>query len=94
MQVSQKVIQAISGQTDEFTESQKQKVFEDVARALTEKKGKSAQAALNLMSNAMKGQNLTDAQNRFLAQQISLIMYGGVTPSASDASANFLNEGR
>jgi hypothetical protein len=94
LQVSQKVIQAISGQTDEFTESQKQKVFEDVARALTEKKGKSAQAALNLMSNAMKGQNLTDAQNRFLAQQISLIMYGGVTPTASDASANFLNEGR
>ena len=79
---TQKLIQAVSGQTDEFTEAQKQRIFEEIARALTERKGRSAQEALRIMSQAMQGQPITDAQNQFLAQQVALALYGGTAPTA------------
>ena len=77
--------------TDEFTESQKQKVFVEIATALTQRKGRSAQEALKLISGAIKGQDLTEAQNRFLAQQISVTLFGGATPTASEAASNLVN---
>tara|TARA_R110000796_G_scaffold74662_1_gene167917 strand:- start:185 stop:2422 length:2238 start_codon:yes stop_codon:yes gene_type:complete len=91
LQTSQRLIQAISGMTDEFTESQKQKVFVEIATALTQRKGRSAQEALKLISGAVKGQDLTEAQNRFLAQQISVTLFGGATPTASEAASNLVN---
>ena len=91
LQTSQRLIQAISGMTDEFTESQKQKVFVEIATALTQRKGRSAQEALKLISGAIKGQDLTEAQNRFLAQQISVTLFGGATPTASEAASNLVN---
>jgi len=91
LQTSQRLIQAISGMTDEFTESQKQKIFVDIATALTQRKGRSAQEALKLISGAIKGQDLTEAQNRFLAQQISVTLFGGATPTASEAASNLVN---
>ena len=91
LQTSQRLIQAISGMTDEFTESQKQKVFVEIATALTQRKGRSAQEALKLVSGAIKGQDLTEAQNRFLAQQISVTLFGGATPTASEAASNLVN---
>ena len=80
---SQRLIQAVSGQTDEFTEAQKQRIFEEISRALTERKGRSAQEALRLIGSAMEGQPLTDAQNQFLAQQVALTLYGGTAPTAA-----------
>lgn len=80
---SQKLIQAVSGQTDEFTEAQKQRIYEEISRALTERKGRSAQEALRLINSAMQGQPLTDAQNQFLAQQVALSLYGGAAPTAA-----------
>lgn len=80
---SQKLIQAVSGQTDEFTEAQKQRIYEEISRALTERKGRSAQEALRLIDSAMQGQPLTDAQNQFLAQQVALSLYGGAAPTAA-----------
>lgn len=65
------LIQAVTGQTDEFTEMQRQRIYADIARALTEKRGQTAMAALNYMEQAMRGQPLTDAQNEFLARQIA-----------------------
>ena len=82
LMTTQKLIQAVSGQTDEFTEAQKQRIFEEIARALTERKGRSAQEALRIMSQAMQGQPITDAQNQFLAQQVALALYGGTAPTA------------
>ena len=43
LMTTQKVVQAVSGQTDEFTEAQKQRIFEEISCALTERKGRSAQ---------------------------------------------------
>tara|TARA_R110000772_G_scaffold268315_1_gene394786 strand:- start:48 stop:2279 length:2232 start_codon:yes stop_codon:yes gene_type:complete len=86
LNTSRRVVQAITGQTDEFTAAQKQRIFEDIARALTEKKGKTAQEALRLISKAMDGQAITEAQSTFLAQQISLISLGSTAPTASRAA--------
>lgn len=68
---SKAMIQAVTGQTEEFTAQQRQRIFEDIARALTEKKGKTALSALNYLEQAMRGQPLTAAQNEFLARQIA-----------------------
>lgn len=68
---SKLLIQSITGQTQEFTAQQRQRVFEDIARALTEKKGQTALTALNYLEQAMRGQPLTAAQNEFLARQIA-----------------------
>lgn len=83
LNTTQKLIQAVSGQTDEFTEAQKQRIFEEIATALTERKGRSAQEAFRLLNSAMQGQPLTDAQNQFLAQQVALSLYGGAAPTAA-----------
>lgn len=83
---SKAIIQAITGQTKEYTAQQQQLIFEQVARALTEKKGASAQAALNYIEKAMKGQPLTEAQNQFLAQQIAGAMFAAGQPAARRAA--------
>lgn len=68
---SRALIQAVTGQTAEYTATQRQRIFEDIAKALTEKKGKTALAALDYLEQAMKGQPLTAAQNEFLAKQVA-----------------------
>lgn len=84
---SKSLIQAITGQTEEFTAQQRQRIFEDIARALTEKKGKTALSALNYLEQAMRGQPLTAAQNEFLARQIAgTTMIAGV-PAAQEVTA-------
>ena len=90
LMTSQKLIQAVSGQTDEFTEAQKQRIFEEISRALTQRRGRSAQEALRLINSAMEGQPLTDAQNQFLAQQIALTLYGGVAPTTGRSAEQAL----
>ena len=83
---SKALIQAVTGQTKEYTVAQQQKIFADIAKALTEKKGKSALAALNYLENAMKGQPLTAAQNEFVAQQIAASGLIGLTPAVQEAT--------
>jgi hypothetical protein len=81
---SKSLIQAITGQTAEYTAIQRQRIFEDIARALTEKKGKTAQAALDYLEQAMRGQPLTAAQNEFLARQVAgTAMIAGI-PAAQE----------
>jgi hypothetical protein len=83
---SKALIQAVTGQTAEYTATQRQRIFEDIARALTEKRGQSAMAALNYLDQAMRGQPLTAAQNEFLARQIAgTAMFAGI-PAAQEVS--------
>jgi hypothetical protein len=83
---SKAIIQAVTGQTEEFTAQQRQRIFEDIARALTEKKGKTALSALNYLEQAMRGQSLTAAQNEFLARQIAgTTMIAGI-PAAQEVT--------
>lgn len=72
---SKALIQAITGQTAEYTTGRKQQIFNDIARALTEKGDKSAQAALTMIERAIQGQPLRAAENEFLAKQIALTGY-------------------
>lgn len=83
---SKAIIQAVTGQTEEFTAQQRQRIFEDIARALTEKKGKTALSALNYLEQAVRGQPLTAAQNEFLARQIAgTTMIAGI-PAAQEVT--------
>lgn len=81
---SRALIQAVTGQTDEFTAQQKQRIYADIARALTEKKGPEAMQAMRLLQDAMNGQPLTEAQNRFLAEVIGASATVGGASAASD----------
>lgn len=83
---SKALIQAVTGQTAEYTAAQQQRIFEDIARALTEKRGQSARAALNYLDQAMRGQPLTAAQNEFLARQIAGTTMIAGTPAAQEVS--------
>lgn len=85
---SRALIQAVTGQTDEFTASQKQRIYADIAKALTQKKGREAELALQFLTDAMNGQPMTEAQNRFLAEVVgaSLTVGGGSASNAREQS--------
>jgi hypothetical protein len=82
---SKLLIQNITGQTDEFSVQQRQKIYDDIARALTERRGKSAQEALKLIDKAIKGQELSEAQNEFVARQVAAVLYGGAATTTGRA---------
>ena len=86
LNTSKRLIQIVSGQTEEFSVAQQQKVYQDIAKALTGKRGESARAALNYLRKALDGQKLTEAQNSFTAQQIALAFQGATVPAGSDAA--------
>lgn len=77
------LIQAVTGQTAEFTAAQRQRVYADIARALTQKQGPEAMAALQLIKGAMDGQPLTDAQSRFIASLVGTSLATGATTGAT-----------
>jgi len=80
---SQRIIQAVTGMTDEFTAEQQQRIYQDVARALAEKQGPEAVAALRVLQQARSGQQLTQQQTRELAQLLAAALYGGATTAGT-----------
>lgn len=70
-------VQAITGHTSEYSNARKQEIFQDIARALTAKRGPDAQAALSVLEQAMSGQQLTDKQTSDLAGLISGVLFAG-----------------
>lgn len=77
------LIQAVTGQTKAFSEAARQRLYLDIAKALTEKRGKDAQVALRYIEDAITGQPMTEAQNTFVAQQLAGTLFG--TASAGSA---------
>jgi hypothetical protein len=77
------MIQAVTGQTAEYTAARRQQIYNDIAKALTEKGGENALAALKVMDAAMRGQSLTGEQTDQLAKMISGVLFSGATPSAT-----------
>ena len=77
------MIQAVTGQTAEYTAARRQKIYNDIAKALTEKGGENALTALKVMDAAMRGQSLTGEQTDQLAKMISGVLFSGATPSAT-----------
>lgn len=80
------LIQNITGMTGEYTEAQKQRIYQDIARALTEKGGDDARLALNVLDKAMQGQALTDAQVNSLSRLVSGVLFTGAAPAATKAT--------
>ena len=77
LNTSRELIQAVTGETRKFDADQKQQIYNDIARALTEKRGKSAEAALRYIQGAMEGRVLTEPQRDFAAQQLATIIATG-----------------
>ena len=73
------LIQSVTGQTSEYTAKQRQRIFQDIARALTEKRGEDALISLRVLDAAMKGQALTDAQTDQLARMLAGVLFSGGT---------------
>lgn len=76
---SKELIQAVTGETRKFDADQRQQIYNDIARALTEKRGKSAEAALRYIQGAMEGRVLTEPQRDFAAQQIAATIVAGTS---------------
>jgi hypothetical protein len=87
---TKRLIQGITGYTDEFTVQQRQRVYQDLAKALTEKRGPDAVVALRVLDAAMRGQALTDAQTDMLAKLVTTALVSGSVPTAGrEAQAQF-----
>lgn len=71
------LIQAATGRGPEYTAAQRQRIYGDIARALTEKRGPDAAVALRALDAAMSGQAMTDAQTTALARVIAGLVSGG-----------------
>lgn len=78
---TERAVQAITGLTEEYTAQQKQKLFQDIARALTQKKGREAQDALRMLANAMLRQNATEQETRDIASRITKVLGAGAAPT-------------
>jgi hypothetical protein len=89
---TKRIIQAVTGYTDEFSAAQCQKVYMDLAKALTEKRGPDAVAALRVLDAAMQGQALTDAQTDMLAKLVTSALVSGTAPSAGRETAQQFGE--
>jgi len=81
------MIQAVTGQTAEYTAAQRQRIYQDIARALTEKSGENALTSLRVLDAAMKGQALTDAQTDQLAKMVAGVLFGGATTGTTRGAA-------
>lgn len=88
VEATKQMVRGITGMTDEFTVAQRQKVFQDIARALTEKSGDDARMALAALDRAMQGQELTEAQVDLLSNTIAGVLFVGATPSAGRAAGS------
>lgn len=87
LNTSKELIRIVSGQTDEYTEVQRQRIFDDIARALTQRGDRTAEEVLRLMRGAMQGQSLTEAQNEFVARYVTFALgLGGGTATGRAAA--------
>lgn len=88
------MIQAVTGQTAEYTAAQRQRIYQDIARALTEKSGENAMAALRVLDAAMKGQSLTDRQTDQLAKMVSGVLFSGAAAGTARGAAAERRQGQ
>jgi len=71
------LIQAVTGQTGEYTVARRQRIYNDIAKALTEKRGENALTALRVLDAAMRGQEMTDTQVDSLAKMLAGVLFSG-----------------
>ena len=78
LQAGQKVIQALTGMTDEAMVARRNDILTEVAQALTTKRGRDAEIALSYVSEAMQKGQITEAKANYVNQvlQRSLVPAG------------------
>ena len=69
----QEVIQALTGMTDQAVASRRQQILTEIATALTQKRGRTAEEALRLVDSAMRGGRLSDAQAQIVNRALQTI---------------------
>jgi hypothetical protein len=68
---TKELIQIVTGETAEYTAEQRQRIYQDIARALTQRGDRTAEEVLRLITSAMEGQPMTEAQNEFAARYLT-----------------------
>jgi hypothetical protein len=86
LQAGQKVIQALTGMTDEAMVARKNEILREVAQALTQKRGKDAEAALRYVSEAMQKGQITEAKANFVNQVLQRTMVPAVVEMSGQAT--------
>jgi len=78
LQAGQKVIQALTGMTDESMVARRNDILKEVAEALTTKRGREAEIALSYVSEAIQKGRITEAKANYVNQilQRSLVPAG------------------
>ena len=78
LQAWQKVIQALTGMTDEAMVARRNDILKEVAQALTTKRGREAEIALSYVSEAIQKGRITEAKANYVNQvlQRSLVPAG------------------
>ena len=61
-QASQSVVQKVTGETDALSVAAKQEIYTDIAKALTQIKGKEARTAFKVIMRASKAEQVSDAE--------------------------------
>lgn len=79
------VVQAVTGMTNEYTVAQRQRIYQDIARVLTQKQGDDAVIALRALDAAMQGQQLTDAQTDQLSRLLAATLFTTAAPATTRA---------
>ncbi len=85
-----KVIQEITGMTDEFVDERKQRIYTEVAQALTSKNTAAAKKALRIMQDAADGKIKTAEDNIFLANEITTLLGSGSQKEAERRTQGLL----
>lgn len=68
---TKRIVQALTGNTPEAEQLRQMGIFEEIARALTQVRGKGAERALKTINAAIDGQKMTDAQAAQIAQVLT-----------------------
>ena len=75
---SRKIVQEITGVTDEFTEKRRQEIYNDVAKALTQVGSRDAKEALSILKRVQQGRQASQEERDFLANRIAYYMGSSV----------------
>lgn len=82
---AKKTVQLLTGATDAATVAQQEKLFAQIAQALTQKRGAEAQQALRIVAKAMQGQPVKDAEAELLVRVVGVPTVSAIHQSTMQA---------
>jgi len=91
-QATQKLTQKITGETDELSVKMKQQIFTDIAKALTQIKGKNAREALKVIVRASRGQQVSDQELEAVSDMLLKNSGFATIATGSEAAQSFANQ--